>query len=238
MSDQTPAPDDGAADREPVPPSDGRARLLAALRRPGSRGQVVAGVLLAVLGFAAVTQVRSNGSDDTYVGARQGDLIQLINNLSLAAAARGERDHEAAAHPRRARQRHRSHAVRRWTRAQQQANTLGILAGTLPAEGPGIRVDGRRTRPGQRRRHQPADQRDAGAARRRRRGHRDQRLRAGGRADGARGQPGRGSPRRRPAARGAVHHRRDRRPAHAVHGAGLHRRLHRRGRRAWAARST
>ena len=49
--------------REPdAPPSgepqDGRARLLAALRRPATRGQAVAGVLLAVLGFAAVTQAR------------------------------------------------------------------------------------------------------------------------------------------------------------------------------------
>src|SRR4051812_8075223 len=64
--------------------ADGRARLLAALRRPGSRGQAVAAVLLAVLGFAAVTQVQSNDRDDHYVGARQGDLIALINNLSLA----------------------------------------------------------------------------------------------------------------------------------------------------------
>ena len=72
-------------DREPErSPADGRARLLAALRRPGSRGQAVVAVLLAVLGFAAVTQVQSNGRDDNYVGARQGDLIQLINNLSLA----------------------------------------------------------------------------------------------------------------------------------------------------------
>ena len=77
----TPAPPTPPA---PVPPSDGRARMLAALRRPGSRGQAAAAVLLAILGFAAVTQVKANGKDDQYVGARQGDLVQYINNLSLA----------------------------------------------------------------------------------------------------------------------------------------------------------
>src|SRR5215213_2799687 len=70
--------------RSPAPGSDGRRRLLETLRRPGSRGQVVVAVLLALLGFAAVTQVKANDQDDQYVGARQGDLVQYINNLSLA----------------------------------------------------------------------------------------------------------------------------------------------------------
>src|SRR4051812_21676177 len=63
---------------------DGRNRLITALRRPGSRGQVTVALLLAVLGFAAVTQVHANRRDDKYIGARQGDLIQFINNTSLA----------------------------------------------------------------------------------------------------------------------------------------------------------
>ena len=75
--EQTPTP------QQPAPP-DGRARLREALRRPSSRGQVIVAVLLAVLGFAAVTQVKANDKDDQYVGARQGDLVQYINNLSLA----------------------------------------------------------------------------------------------------------------------------------------------------------
>jgi len=88
MTDEpTPAPKQQQTPPQPpapVPPSDGRARLLASLRRPGSRGQAAAAVLLAILGFAAVTQVKANGKDDQYVGARQGDLVQYINNLSLA----------------------------------------------------------------------------------------------------------------------------------------------------------
>jgi hypothetical protein len=48
--EQTPTPQQPA-------PADGRARLREALRRPSSRGQATVAVLLAVLGFAAVTQV-------------------------------------------------------------------------------------------------------------------------------------------------------------------------------------
>jgi uncharacterized protein YlxW (UPF0749 family) len=120
-------------------PVDGRTRLLGALRRPGSRGQAVAAVLLAVLGFAAVTQVRSNGRDDAYVGARQGDLIQYINSLDLASQraqteiTRLERTREALGNDTQARR-------TALARARQQAATLGILAGTVPAVGPGVRV--------------------------------------------------------------------------------------------------
>ena len=120
-------------------PVDGRARLLAALRRPRSRGQAVAAVLLAVLGFAAVTQVQSNDKDDDYVGARQGDLVQYINNLSLASRraetqiAKLQRTRELLGNDTEARQTALS-------LARQQADTLGILAGTVPATGPGIRA--------------------------------------------------------------------------------------------------
>jgi uncharacterized protein YlxW (UPF0749 family) len=118
---------------------DGRARLWAALRRPGSRGQVTAAVLLAVLGFAGVTQVRSNSRDDSYVGARQGDLIQYINNLSLAS----RRAESEIAQLQQTRDSLGNDTVARRTaleRARQQADTLGILAGTVPATGPGVRV--------------------------------------------------------------------------------------------------
>ena len=120
-------------------PDEGRDRLFASLRRPGSRGQLTAGVLLALLGFAAVTQVKANNKDDQYVGARQGDLIQYINNLSLA-SQRAETEIAKLQQTRDALQsdtRSRRTAVER---AQQQANTLGILAGTVPVVGPGVRV--------------------------------------------------------------------------------------------------
>lgn len=121
------------------PPQDGRSRLLEALRRPGSRGQMTVAVLLALLGFAAVTQVKANDKDDRYVGARQGDLVQYINNLSLAS----QRAENEIARLEQTRSALRSDTESRRTavqRAQQQADTLGILAGTVPAVGPGVRV--------------------------------------------------------------------------------------------------
>ena len=130
-ADPNPPPD--------TPPSDGRSRLSASLRRPGSRGQVIVAVLLALLGFAAVTQVKANDKDDRYIGARQGDLVQYINNLSLAS----QRTEAEIAKLERTRNALRNDTQARRTavdRARQQADTLGILAGTTPAEGPGIRV--------------------------------------------------------------------------------------------------
>jgi uncharacterized protein YlxW (UPF0749 family) len=100
---------------------------------------VVAGALLAVLGFAAVTQVRSNEQDDNFVGARQGDLIQFINNLSLAS----QRAETEIAELQETRESLGNDTEARRTAlalARRQASTLGILAGTVPAVGPGIRA--------------------------------------------------------------------------------------------------
>jgi uncharacterized protein YlxW (UPF0749 family) len=108
-------------------------------RRGGSRGQVVAAVLLAVLGFAAVVQVRANGRDDNFVGARQGDLIALIDTLTVAT----DRAQSDIADLERTRNSLQDNAAARETalgEARRQADTLGILAGTLPAVGPGVRV--------------------------------------------------------------------------------------------------
>lgn len=137
MSDPTPRTAPGSTEGDHG--QDGRSRLWAALQSTGSRGQVVVAVLLAVLGFAAVTQVHANGRDDAYVGARQGDLIQYINNLSLAS----QRTETEIAKLQQTRDSLRNDAQSRRTaleRARQQADALGILAGTVPAVGPGVRI--------------------------------------------------------------------------------------------------
>lgn len=130
---------DGEAVRGPDNDRDtGRERLLTALRTP-SRGQVVVGVLLMVLGFAAAVEVRSNNRDQNFVGARQSDLIALINTLSLAT----DRAETEIVELERTRDALRDDAESSQTAlsvARQRAETLGILAGTLPAVGPGIRI--------------------------------------------------------------------------------------------------
>jgi uncharacterized protein YlxW (UPF0749 family) len=136
--------DDPAHQTEPAPaPSSGdggigRARLLAALRAKPSRGQLVAGVLCGVLGFAVAVQVRSN-QDAGLTGLRQTDLVRILDDVTerasrLQAEARDLEDTKA-----------RLSGGSSGTRAaldeaRQRSQTLGILAGTLPAAGPGIEL--------------------------------------------------------------------------------------------------
>jgi uncharacterized protein YlxW (UPF0749 family) len=104
-----------------------------------SRGQAVVAVLVAVLAFAAVTQVRLAGKDDTYSNLREAELIQALNGLQ-AASRKAERD---IADLEVTRDQLRSSTQRRTTaleQAQQEVKTLGVLAGTVPASGPGIQI--------------------------------------------------------------------------------------------------
>ena len=116
-----------------------RAKLLEALRKP-SRSQLAGAVLLGLLGFAMVTQVNSNRQDDTYAGLRSSDLVQLLNGLN-AEARRADKE---IADLEQTRSQLSDSTQRRQAalkRATEESTTLGILAGTLPAQGPGIRIE-------------------------------------------------------------------------------------------------
>ncbi len=123
---------------DPPPRRTGVDRLKRSFLRP-SRGQAVVAVLVAVLAFAAVTQVRLAGKDDTYANLRQAELIQALNGLQ-SASRKAERDIAALETTR---DQLRSTTQRRTTaleQAREQVQTLGVLAGTVPASGPGIRI--------------------------------------------------------------------------------------------------
>ncbi len=118
--------------------STGRERLLSALVRP-SRGQVIVAVLLAALGFAAVTQVRFTEVDNTYGSLREQDLINVLNGL----AGTSQRTEAQIARLQRARDDLLSKTGSReaaLAQAQEQADQLAILAGLVPVTGPGIRL--------------------------------------------------------------------------------------------------
>lgn len=119
-------------------PPTGRQRLSRAFVR-ASRGQAVVAVLVGVLGFAAVTQVRLADRDDDLSGLREADLVQALNGLQ-AASARAERDISELETTRE----QLSSSSQARTAAIEQARgelaALGVLAGTLGASGPGIRV--------------------------------------------------------------------------------------------------
>lgn len=137
MPESPPGPQSGPGpDEQPAP--SGRARLFRALVRP-SRSQAMVAVLLAVLGFAAVTQVRFNEVDNTYGSLREQDLIDVLNGL----AGTGQRTEAEIARLQRIRDDLLSDTGSReaaLAQAQEEADTLSILAGLVPVTGPGIRV--------------------------------------------------------------------------------------------------
>ena len=121
------------------PSSDGRTRLLRSLRSTGSRGQAVVAVLLALLGFAAAVQVRATVNDDEFTGARQADLISLITTLTLAT----DRANADISELRQTRDSLRDESAATRTAleiARERVDTMSVLAGTVPAVGPGVRL--------------------------------------------------------------------------------------------------
>ncbi|KQW52985.1 hypothetical protein ASC77_01380 [Nocardioides sp. Root1257] len=125
-------------EKAPEPQPTGRDRLRRAMLRP-SRGQLVVAVLLALVGYAAVTQVRFTNVDDTYAGYREQDLIDVLNGL----ATQTQRAESEIARLERTRDDLRSSTGAReaaLAQAEEQANNLAIMAGLVPVTGPGIRV--------------------------------------------------------------------------------------------------
>lgn len=108
-------------------------------RRSVSGASMVIALLLALLGFTLVVQLKSNSTDAQYAALREDDLTTILSDLgsrqvrlqqdiaSLDAQKRelalGAAGREAAL-----------------AQARERADDLGILAGTLPARGPGLTV--------------------------------------------------------------------------------------------------
>ncbi|WP_156373997.1 DUF881 domain-containing protein [Cellulomonas sp. Leaf334] len=130
----------GAPDVDPVPvePPSGWAVLGRALAPRATRAQIVAAVLCAGLGFALVAQVRQSGETDL-AGMRQGDLVRILDETTN----RGDALAREAADLARERDDLLSGSDRRQAALdalRRSAETQGILAGRLPAEGPGVIV--------------------------------------------------------------------------------------------------
>lgn len=133
----------------PVPPAptpapvtttaQARHRLAVALSPRRTRTQAMVGLLFVGLGFALAAQVRAVSTDDALSGARQEDLVRILDGLD----ARNDRltaelrDLEDTRDELRTGTGTSSTAVQE---ARDRAQTLGILAGTIPATGPGVVV--------------------------------------------------------------------------------------------------
>jgi uncharacterized protein YlxW (UPF0749 family) len=97
------------------------------------------GTLLAILGFALAVQVRSNSQTDALAGAREADLVRILDDQN----SRIERLQGQIADLQTARQRlsdSGSNNAEARQEAQRQADALAVLTGSAPAHGPGIRV--------------------------------------------------------------------------------------------------
>jgi uncharacterized protein YlxW (UPF0749 family) len=124
---------DGVAPDEAAPE-----RLRQAVLRP-SRSQIVVSVLLAALGFAAVTQVRTNTADDTYAGYREQDLVNVLSALAGTSQRAQSQLNQLESDRRKLEESQRRQGAA-LDAAQTQAEELAILAGLVPVTGPGIRV--------------------------------------------------------------------------------------------------
>jgi uncharacterized protein YlxW (UPF0749 family) len=107
-------------------------------RRLSSAGALI-WLLLALLGFTLVVQLRSNDQDAGLATARQEDLVGILSDLE----ARDQRlQQEINALEESQRQLTSGVAGRQAALAEagKRADELGLLSGTLPARGPGLKI--------------------------------------------------------------------------------------------------
>jgi uncharacterized protein YlxW (UPF0749 family) len=122
----------------PSNPSNPTRPLLAALLRP-NRSQLLVALVLAIIGFAVVTQVRTNTVDDTYAGLREQDLIDILNGLAdTTQRATVEIQRLETTRDDLASETSALDAALEAT--QLELDALTILAGTVPVTGPGVLV--------------------------------------------------------------------------------------------------
>jgi uncharacterized protein YlxW (UPF0749 family) len=137
MTDQDHA-DQRAGGQQTGRQQSGAARLWEGLRH-GGRSQAVVAVLLALLGFAAVTQVRSVVDDNSYTGYREQDLIDVLDGLA-GTTQRAQTELNRLEQRRADLQSSSRRDQAALDEARSQVETLQILAGQVPVTGPGIRV--------------------------------------------------------------------------------------------------
>jgi uncharacterized protein YlxW (UPF0749 family) len=108
-----------------------------ARRRRDPLAAALIGVLTLLLGFAFAVQVRNNGNDQALSGAREEDLVRILDDLN----AREERLREQISDQRTALGQLTSTDSQSATaleEAQKRAEAIGILNGTVAAQGPGL----------------------------------------------------------------------------------------------------
>ena len=123
----------------PDPSDDARRRLLEAVKPRATRSQLLAALVCAVLGFAVVVGTRQTAGQNL-ASLRESDLVAVLDNVTQQSARLEDQartlqqtfDGLRTASD-------RGPAARQ--AAQERLEVLGVLAGTLPATGPGIELE-------------------------------------------------------------------------------------------------
>lgn len=117
----------------------GRQRLVQGLWPPRvSRAQLIVAVLLFGLGFGLAVQVASNSNSDSALrGARQEDLVRILDELDDR-TQRLEDEKQGLQKQRDELENSSDQAEEARKQTAEKEKQLGILAGTVAAQGPGI----------------------------------------------------------------------------------------------------
>jgi uncharacterized protein YlxW (UPF0749 family) len=142
LPDEVPAP---AAEPEQAPAESaepqltGRQRLVKGLWPPRvTRAQLIVALLLFGLGFGLAVQVASNSDSDSALrGARQEDLVRILDELDDR-TQRLEDEKQGLEKQRQELQSSSDQATEARRQTAEKERQLGILAGTVAAQGPGI----------------------------------------------------------------------------------------------------
>lgn len=129
----------GASGQSGEPRLTGRRRLVQGLWPPRlSRAQLIVALLLFGLGFGLAVQVASNSDSDSALrGARQEDLVRILDELDDR-TQRLEDEKQGLEKQRQELQSSSDQAAEARRQTAEKERQLGILAGTVAAQGPGI----------------------------------------------------------------------------------------------------
>ncbi|MFD8912057.1 DUF881 domain-containing protein [Streptomyces sp. NPDC059575] len=138
-SEPAPASEEQPEAAESLP--TGRQRLAAGLWPPRlTRAQFIVALLLFGLGFGLAVQVASNSDSDSALrGARQEDLVRILDELDDR-TQRLEDEKQGLEKQREELQSSSDQAAEARKQTAEKEKQLGILAGTVAAQGPGITV--------------------------------------------------------------------------------------------------
>jgi uncharacterized protein YlxW (UPF0749 family) len=127
-AEPTPAPAGATSSPRPAPGSRARDKGW------GTRSHLLVALLCALLGFAIVVQVRQTRSDE-FALLRQDDLVRLLDEITI----RNDQLESEQAQLTLDRNDLRSGADAQAV-AERNAEVQGILAGTVPVQGPGVEL--------------------------------------------------------------------------------------------------